>query len=88
MDSGRPVTAFDPGGLRKFGRSMQRSGPALFIGRSLGIAAALAFLWLVVETILAPYGIYAIAAAVLVGGLIGRFVGGWVALRIMLFLKR
>jgi hypothetical protein len=25
---------------------------------------------------------------VLVGGLIGRFVGGWVALRIMLFLKR
>ena len=88
MDDRDPDTEFDPGGLRKFGRSMEHSGPALFVGRSLGIAAALAFLWLVVEPVLTPYGVYAIAAAVLVGGLIGRFVGGWVALRIMGFLKR
>lgn len=79
------------GGHPGFGDAVQRSGPAVLVGRIVGIAAAIAVLVFVVAPLLEPYGVFGTIIAVVAFGIAGRYLGEWVArllLRLLGSLRR
>ena len=78
----RPGPKWTSGGLVNFGLDKQKGSPALLLGRSAGVAAAMLVFILLLGPLLAPYGAVVLGVAVVALAVAGRFLGGWTVLLI------